>query len=103
MEVIKLSPEEARKMIDEMKKIIDDDRDCYLVFSHDLEKGLSIGKKKINKKKSKVLIANSKTIVLNKDEEEEDSFSTLSLYTVLQKDIFHIEPRGIKHDMILFN
>lgn len=96
MELVKLS-------LDDAKKIIDSGCDCYLVLSHDLERDVSLGKRRINKNKSKVLITNSKTIVLNKDEDEEDSFSILSLYSAIQKDIMHIRPLGVKHDMILLS
>lgn len=96
MELLKISSEEA-------KKIIDSGCDCYLVLSHDLEKDISLGKRRINKKKGKVLVMDSKTIVLNKEEEEEDSFSILSLYSAFQKDIRHIRPLGVKHDMILLS
>ena len=96
MKIIELSAEEAKQMID-------NGCGCYLLLSHDLENGVSLGKSRVNKNKGKVLITNSKTIVLNQDEEEEDSFSTLSLYTAFQKDIFNINRIGRKHDMILFN
>lgn len=96
MQIIELEAEKAKKMIDQGAK-------CYLILSHDLEHDISLGKKRINKSKSTVLIMNSKTIVLNQDDTEEDSFSILSLYTAMQKDIFNIEPKGVKHDMILFS
>lgn len=94
-EITMLSKEEAVKIILEEKC------DFLLLISHDLEKKRPIGKERIDKSRGTVLIGNSKTIILNKDEDEEDSFSILSLYTALQKDIFNINPRGIKHDMIL--
>lgn len=96
MQIIELETEQAKKMMDQGAK-------CYLILSHDLEHDISLGKKRINKSKGTVLIMNSKTIVLNQDDTEEDSFSILSLYTAMQKDIFNIEPKGVKHDMILFS
>lgn len=94
MKIIKLDPQAAKKMID-------NGYECCLVLSHDLEQDVSLGKRRIDKKKGKVLIMSSKTIVLNRDEDKEDSFSILSLYTALQKDIMNIRPLGVKHDMIL--
>ena len=47
-----------------------------------------------------LLVYDSKTFILNKDEEE-DSVSVLSIYTAMQKDIFNILPIGKKHDMII--
>lgn len=94
-EITMLSKEEAVKIILEEKC------DFLLLISHDLEKRKPIGKERIDKSKGVVLIGNSKTIILNKDEDEDDSFSMLSLYTAFQKDIFNINHRGVKHDMIL--
>lgn len=96
MQIIKLDSESA-------KKLIDSGVDCYLVISHDLEHDISIGRRKMDKRRCSALAMNSKTIVLNQDADEDDSFSTLSLYSALQRDIFHIEPKGVKHDMILFS
>lgn len=96
MQIIKLDSESA-------KKLIDSGVDCYLVISHDLERDIPIGRRRMDKGRCGSLAMNSKTIVLNQDVDEDDSFSTLSLYTALQKDIFHIEPKGVKHDMILFS
>lgn len=95
MQIIKINSDMA-------KRIIDNGADCYLVLSHDLEQDIPLGKKRINKNRGNVLIMNSKTIVLNHDTDE-DSFSILSLYSALQKDIMNIEPKGVKHDMILFS
>ena len=54
----------------------------------------------IGLKNGKKLVKNSKTFVLNKDEEE-DSVSILSIYSDKQKDIYNIIPIGKKHDMIV--
>lgn len=94
-QIIRLDREEAVKLL------LEDKCDFFLVVSHDLEKDESLGKRRIDKSKSVVLVSDSKTFVLNKDNEDEDSFSMLSLYTAFQKDIFNIESRGIKHDMML--
>lgn len=94
-QIIKLNREETVKLL------LEDKCDFFLVVSHDLEKDKSLGKRRIDKRNSIVLVSDSKTFVLNKDNEDEDSFSILSLYTALQKDIFDIKPKGIKHDMLL--
>ncbi len=94
-QIIKLNREEVERLL------LEDKFDFFLVVSHDLEKDKSLGKRRIDKNSSIVLVSNSKTFVLNRDNEAEDSFSILSLYTALQKDIFNIESRGIKHDMML--
>lgn len=94
-QLIKLNKEEAAKLL------LEDKFDFFLVVSHDLEKDISLGKKRIDRNNGVVLISDSKTIVLNKDNDGIDSFSILSLYTALQKDIFNISPRGVKHDMML--
>ena len=60
----------------------------------------SLGRKRVNFKNGKKLVYDSKTFILNKDEEE-DSVSVLSMYTAMQKDIFNILPIGKKHDMII--
>lgn len=96
MQIIKLDSESA-------KKLIDSGVDCYLVLSYDLEQDIPIGKRRMDKGRCGVLVTNSKTIVLNQDDDEDDSFSILSLYSALQKDIFNTEPKGMKHDMILFS
>lgn len=86
----------------EAMELMGDDCEFFLLLSHDLCSDKSFGKKRISNHKGKVLIADSKTIVLNKDIEDDDAFSILHIYTVLQRDIRDIVPKGIKHDMILF-
>lgn len=95
MQIIELEKEDAKKLIDSGAK-------CYLILTHDLERDVPLGKKRIDRRKGNVLIMDSKTIVLNQDNDE-DSMSILSLYSAMQKDILNIEPKGIKHDMILFS
>lgn len=94
-QIIKLNREETIKLL------LEDKCDFFLVVSHDLERDKSLGKRRIDKNNGIILVGDSKSFVLNKDNEDEDSFSILSLYTALQKDIFNIESRGIKHDMML--
>lgn len=94
-QIIRLNREEAIKLM------LEDKFDFFLVVSHDLEKDKSLGKRRIDKNNGVVLISDSKTIVLNKDSDDEDSFSILSLYSALQKDIFNISQKGVKHDMML--
>ena len=94
-QLVKLNREEVAKLL------LEDKSDFFLVVSHDMERDKSLGRRRIDKGKSIVLVRNSKTFILNKDDEDTDSFSILSLYSAFQKDIFNIEPRGIKHDMLL--
>lgn len=94
-QLIRLNREETIKLL------LEDKFDFFLVVSHDLEKDKSLGKRRIDKNNGIILVGDSKSFVLNKDNEEDDTFSILSLYTALQKDIFNIESRGIKHDMLL--
>ncbi len=94
-QLVKLNREQVAKLL------LEDKCDFFLVVSHDLEKDKSLGKRRIDKRNSIVLVSDSKTFVLNKDNDGEDSFSILSLYSALQRDVFNIEPRGIKHDMML--
>lgn len=96
MQIIELKPDVAKELISHGAK-------CYLVLDHDLERDISLGKRVLDRKKGVLLVSNSKTIVLNQDDADEDSMSILSLYSAMQKDIFNIEPKGIKHDMILFS
>lgn len=94
-QLIKLDREQTVKLL------LEGNCDFFLVVSHDLEKDKSLGKRRIDKSNSVILVGDSKTFVLNKDNDDTDSISMLSLYSAFQKDIFNIEPRGIKHDMVL--
>ena len=76
------------------------DTDTFLVLSYDLKNKISLGRRRLNEKKGKDLIKSSKTFILNEDNDE-DSISTLSIYSEKQLDIFNIIPVGKKHDMIL--
>lgn len=96
MQLIKISKKEALEIINE-------GADVYLVVSHDLEKKINIGKRHMNIENSTEIINKSKTIVLNQDLDDEDSFSMMSLYSIKQKDIFNIIPKGIKHDILLLS
>ena len=98
----KISKEEAIRVMENNLKILKEssDSDTFLLLSFDLEKNKSLGRKRLNLKNGKKLVNNSKTFILNKDEEE-DSVSTLSIYTSTQIDIYNIIPFGKKHDMII--
>ena len=76
------------------------DTDTFLILSYDLKNRKDLGRKRMNKNKGTELINNSKTFILNEDNDE-DSVSILSIYTEKQLDIFNIIPIGKKHDMIL--
>lgn len=100
--MIRISREEAIKVMENNLKVLKEcsDSDTFLLLSFDLEKKQTLGGKRLNFKNGKNLVNNSKTFVLNKDEEE-DSVSTLSIYTSTQMDIYNIVPIGKKHDMII--
>lgn len=100
--MIRISREEAIKVMENNLKVLKEcsDSDTFLLLSFDLERNQTLGRKRLNLKNGKNLVNNSKTFVLNKDEEE-DSVSTLSIYTSMQMDIYNIIPTGKKHDMIL--
>lgn len=98
----KISKEQAIKVMEENLKILKEcsDSDTFLLLSFDLKENKSLGRNRVDLLHGRKLVADSKTFVLNKDEEE-DSVSVLSIYTALQKDIFNILPIGKKHDMII--
>ena len=98
----KISKEQAIKVMEENLKILKEcsDSDTFLLLSFDLKENKSLGRRRLNFKNGKKLVSDSKTFVLNKDEEE-DTVSVLSIYSALQKDIFNILPIGKKHDMII--
>ena len=99
--MIEISKEQAIKVMEENLKILKEcsDSDTFLLLSFDLKENKSLGRKRVNFKNGKKLVYDSKTFILNKD--EEDSVSVLSMYTAMQKDIFNILPIGKKHDMII--
>ena len=100
--MIEISKEQAIKVMEENLKILKEcsDSDTFLLLSFDLKENKSLGRNRVDLLYGRKLVSNSKTFVLNKDEEE-DSVSVLSIYTALQKDIFNILPIGKKHDMII--
>ena len=100
--MIEISKEQAIKVMEENLRILREcsDSDTFLLLSFDLKENKSLGRWRLNFKNGIKLVSDSKTFVLNKDEEE-DSVSVLSIYTTLQKDIFNILPIGKKHDMII--
>lgn len=102
MSIKKINRKEAIKVMEENLRILKEccDSDTFLVISSDLKENKYIGNNRLNKVSGIKLIDKSKTYVLNEDLEE-DPVSILSMYTVLQKDIFNIIPKGEKHDMII--
>lgn len=98
----KISKEQAIKVMEENLKILKEcsDSDTFLLLSFDLKENKCLGRNRVDLLYGRKLVADSKTFVLNKDDEE-DSVSVLSIYTALQKDIFNIIPIGKKHDMII--
>ena len=100
--MIEISKEQAIKVMEENLRILKEcsDSDTFLLLSFDLKENKSLGRRRLNFKNGKKLVSDSKTFVLNKDEEE-DSVSVLSMYTAMQKDIFNIIPIGKKHDLII--
>ena len=100
--MIEISKEQAIKVMEENLKILREcsDSDTFLLLSFDLKENKSLGRKRLDLNNGRELVSNSKTFILNKDEEE-DTVSVLSIYSALQKDIFNILPIGKKHDMII--
>ena len=101
--MIEISKEQAIKVMEENLKILKEcsDSDTFLLLSFDLKENKSLGRRRLNFKNGEKLVSDSKTFVLNKDEEE-DSVSVLSIYTALQKDIFkcfiHLAAYGDKDE-----
>jgi len=75
---------------------------AVLILSYDLEKAVSIGNQRMNRKEVMNIMKKSNTFVLNIDHEE-DKVSVLSMYTAIQKDVYNILPTGIKRDMIIIS
>ena len=100
--MIEISKKQAINVMEENLKILKEcsDSDTFLLLSFDLKENKSLGRKRMNLKKGRKLVSESKTFLLNKDEEE-DSMSVLSIYSDKQKDIYNIIPIGKKHDMII--
>ena len=100
--MIEISKEQAIKVMEENLKILKErsDSNPFLFLSFDLKANKSLGRKRLDLNNGRKLVSNSKTFVLNKDEEE-DTVSVLSIYSALQKDIFNIQKKKKKHDMII--
>ena len=100
--MIEISKEQAIKVMEENLKILKEcsDSDTFLLLSFDLKENKTLGHTRLDLNNGRKLINNSKTFVLNTDNDE-DSVSVLSMYTSMQKDIFNILPIGRKHDMII--
>ena len=101
--LIKISRDEAIRIMEENLKTLKEcsDTDMFLLLSSDLEKGVFIGRSRVDKNGGIKLIKKSKTFVLNEYNSDHDVVSILSIYTALQKDIYNIIPIGKKHDMII--
>lgn len=97
-----LSKAQAIKIMDtnleKIRKISGNDR--FLLLSYDMKNNIS-KKRWLNKEEGKTIIEKSKTFILNFDSSEEDPISVLSMYTVIQEDIYNILLLGEKHDMII--
>lgn len=100
--MIEISKEQAIKVMEENLKILKEcsDSDTFLLLSFDLKENKSLGRTRLDLNNGRKLVKNSKTFILNTDNEE-DSVSVLSIYTAMQKDILNILPIGKKHDMII--
>lgn len=102
MSIKKINREEAIKIMEDNLRILKEccDSDTFLVISSDLKERKFVCNRRLNRNSGIKLIEKSKTYVLNEDLEE-DPVSILSMYTVLQNDIFNIIQKGEKHDMII--
>ena len=100
--MIEITRKQAIQVMEENLRILKEcsDSDTFLLLSFDLKENKSLGRKRMGLKNGKKLVRNSKTFVLNKDDEEY-SISVLSIYSDKQKDIYNIIPIGKKHDMIV--
>ena len=100
--MIEINKEQAIKVMEENLKILKkcSDSDTFLLLSFDLKENKSLGRTRLDLNNGRKLVKNSKTFILNTDNEE-DSVSVLSIYTAIQKDILNILPIGKKHDMII--
>lgn len=100
--MIRISREEAIKVMENNLKVLKEcsDSDTFLLLSFDLERNKSLGRKRVDSTRGKKIVDNSKTFILDNDIDK-DAISVLSMYTVLQHDIYNIIPSGIKHDVIL--
>lgn len=102
MSIKKINRQEAIRVMEENLRILKEcnDSDTFLLLSSDLQKGMFLGRRRLNRNGGIKLIDRSKTFILNRDIDEDD-VSTLSIYTAIQKDIYNIIPIGEKHDMII--
>lgn len=100
--MIEITRKQAIQVMEENLRILKEcsDSDTFLLLSFDLKENKSLGRKRMGLKNGEKLVRNSKTFVLNKDDEEY-SISVLSIYSDKQKDIYNIIPIGKKHDMIV--
>ena len=82
--MIEISKEQAIKVMEENLKILKEcsDSDTFLLLSFDLKENKSLGRKRLDLNNGRKLVSNSKTFILNKDEEE-DTVSVLSIYSAL--------------------
>lgn len=88
-------------MEDNLKKIKEySGCDTFLLLSYNLENGIPIQNRRLNREEGMELIKCCKSFTLNKDSGDDD-VSVLSMYTELQKDIHNIQPTGKKHDIII--
>lgn len=101
-ELIEINCDQATKvMMDNLRKIKEySGYDTFLLLSYNLETGIPIKNKRLNRAGGIELIKCCKSFILNKDFEDNE-VSVLSMYTELQKDIHNIIPKGEKHDIII--
>lgn len=95
-EISKVSPEVAQNIIN------DCDAEIYLVLENDLESNSMAIRSRLNKKKVLMIIPKAKSIIANIDDEE-DSISTLSLYSHIQQNPKCIEKKGTKKEILLIS
>ena len=76
-------------------------KNTFYLLSYDLEKNIFIGDNRLDMKGGMRILNKSKTFILNKDTDEQNAASILSIYTAIQYNIYNIMPIGEKHDMII--
>lgn len=101
--LVRINKKKAIEIMEENLRLLKEcsDMDTFLLLSYDLENESFIGRSRLNFDGGIKLTQKTKTFILNKEDMSDDPVSILSIYTHRQKDIYNIEKKGKKHDMII--
>lgn len=101
-ELIKINRDQAIKVMEANLKKIKEYSGCdtFLLLSYNLETGIPVQNKRLNRTGGMELIKYCKSFILNKDFGSDD-VSVLSMYTSIQNDTYNILPIGEKYDMLI--